>query len=515
MKTKVSVSPLPSAFLLYLVLAAVYISRYRFQINPDGISYLSIAGNYLAGDWATAINGYWSPLYSWLLAPFLFLGISGLLSTKLLSVLAGVFALHQIFRLIYSLRISRAGQWLLALGLPVLILDFSFTVISPDLLFLAVFMLILNRFFSHPRPSGTRAGFLTGILGGCLFLTKSVGFPLFLASALVLITGEFQYFRDLETRKKTLSGLGRMMAGFLLITVPWVVTISLKYDRFTLSTSGTYNLTVSGTGLQNHPMHSQGLLDPPNDTAISVWEDISYTPVDPPDSPAGQGPVSSGFTRLVHNLGTSAGFFFRFSWLTPVLLFSVLFFLWQTPGSHEKRLTGILLLLSLVQILGYSLIWVESRYLWFAQIALLLTGLRSAEALLAKTGISDRGRKVVLGILLISVLPAPVYDLDHDYRPGKVIQKLGDQLGDYPVSGSVASMGSWEKSLFLSYHRNWRYYGEVRGSEPARIADELAGKNIDWLLVWKPASAKYPFGNRYPEVTQGKIPNLQIYRLKP
>src|SRR4051795_1245260 len=40
----------------------------RHRLFSDGVSYLAIARNYAAGDWHAALNSYWSPLYSWLLA---------------------------------------------------------------------------------------------------------------------------------------------------------------------------------------------------------------------------------------------------------------------------------------------------------------------------------------------------------------------------------------------------------------------------------------------------------------
>ncbi len=47
----------------------------RFTVMSDGISYLDIARNYAAGDWKMAVNAYWSPLLSWLMAPmFLIIG---------------------------------------------------------------------------------------------------------------------------------------------------------------------------------------------------------------------------------------------------------------------------------------------------------------------------------------------------------------------------------------------------------------------------------------------------------
>jgi hypothetical protein len=40
----------------------------RHLIYSDGVSYLEIAGYYAAGNWKAALNSYWSPLFSWILA---------------------------------------------------------------------------------------------------------------------------------------------------------------------------------------------------------------------------------------------------------------------------------------------------------------------------------------------------------------------------------------------------------------------------------------------------------------
>lgn len=50
------------------VAAALQAWAYRFWIEPDGVNYLDIASAYVRHDWAAAINTYWSPLYSWILA---------------------------------------------------------------------------------------------------------------------------------------------------------------------------------------------------------------------------------------------------------------------------------------------------------------------------------------------------------------------------------------------------------------------------------------------------------------
>jgi hypothetical protein len=45
----------------------------RYTMDGDGISYLDIGDAYLRGDWANAINAYWSPFYSWLLGLAMFI----------------------------------------------------------------------------------------------------------------------------------------------------------------------------------------------------------------------------------------------------------------------------------------------------------------------------------------------------------------------------------------------------------------------------------------------------------
>lgn len=58
----------------------------------DEISYISIAHHYSTGNWNEAINAYWSPLYSWLIAPFLLGGFDPFQSAiipRVLSLIVG------------------------------------------------------------------------------------------------------------------------------------------------------------------------------------------------------------------------------------------------------------------------------------------------------------------------------------------------------------------------------------------------------------------------------------------
>src|SRR6266852_8715103 len=41
---------------------------HHLLVDHDGVAYLDVAENYARGAWSSAINGFYSPLYSWLIA---------------------------------------------------------------------------------------------------------------------------------------------------------------------------------------------------------------------------------------------------------------------------------------------------------------------------------------------------------------------------------------------------------------------------------------------------------------
>src|SRR5688572_4841626 len=52
-----------------VLLGVLQLWFYRYDQNNDGMHYLDIARKYAQGDFAGAVNAFWSPLYSWLFVP--------------------------------------------------------------------------------------------------------------------------------------------------------------------------------------------------------------------------------------------------------------------------------------------------------------------------------------------------------------------------------------------------------------------------------------------------------------
>ena len=59
-----------TVLILYSILAAFSLQYYQYKIAGDEISYINIAHAYALGHWENAVNGYWSPVFSWLMTPF-------------------------------------------------------------------------------------------------------------------------------------------------------------------------------------------------------------------------------------------------------------------------------------------------------------------------------------------------------------------------------------------------------------------------------------------------------------
>ena len=125
--------------IFYLFATAIIFPYIRWYAdNPDTFQYLAIAIKYLSGDWSHAINGYWSPIISWLLAiPLLFFD-DQLLAFKLLQILIGLFTLWQWVNLLDKTTLNNTAKNILVFTAIPFLLDYSLLNGTPDLLFMGL-----------------------------------------------------------------------------------------------------------------------------------------------------------------------------------------------------------------------------------------------------------------------------------------------------------------------------------------------------------------------------------------
>ncbi len=326
----------------------------RFWISPDGNNYLDVASAYLRGDWTHAVNAYWSPLFSWLLA--LCLGLfrpssrweSTLL--HLLNFVALLLALRS-FEFFFQafLRaqktlawtgdaeepLSDLGWWTLGYGLflstSLYVLSVSAT--TPDM-FVAVFTYLIAGLIL--RIWAQRGGWLLfaalGFTLRCAYLTKTFYVPMtfvFLPTAWLAT----------ENPRKTLKQAVLGFAVFALVAGPWIAVLSRAKNRVTFGDVGKLNFAMmidqipqpffwqgeNNTGTPKHPVRQ--LLSKPRLYEYAVPVGGTYPPAyDTSYWMEGVRPHFGlrGFLRVLRQ---SAGTYFQ-TWLLQ-LEFSValLFFL--------------------------------------------------------------------------------------------------------------------------------------------------------------------------------------------
>ena len=219
----------------------------RFYMSPDGLSYLDLTDAWWqSGD--TAINGYWSPLYPWLVG--LGLRIAQPEPQWEAPVVHAInFVLFVGAMLAFERFWETAGEevghngwphwgWQ-AMGYPIFLWA-SITLVSvwevtPDLLVSSLLLLAASQLLKIQRGSRARSRFVVlGLLLGLAYLTKLAMFPVAL-----IFFGIGLFATDFKPQ--TLSRWALAILVFAAIAAPWAVVLSKTLDQPTLGTASRLN----------------------------------------------------------------------------------------------------------------------------------------------------------------------------------------------------------------------------------------------------------------------------------
>jgi len=241
-------------------------ANHHYLVNSDAMSYLDIAEAYLRGDWQAAINSYWSPLYSWLIAvafwivrpsPYWKFSVLHMVNYAIYLFALGCFAFfigelakfHRGLReTLHARKLVNLPTWAwFALGYPLFIWSALYLVRiseeSPDLLVAAFVYLTCGILTRLRRKPATLPPFIfLGIVLGIGYLAKTVMLPLSFVFMLASILG-------VGSLRKSLGRVLVAFATFLLVVSPFIIAISHAKGRFTFGDSGKLNYLWSINGV--------------------------------------------------------------------------------------------------------------------------------------------------------------------------------------------------------------------------------------------------------------------------
>jgi hypothetical protein len=514
--------------------AHIWINR-RNMCDIDGICYVEIGEAFLRGDWAHAINGYWSPLYGLLLVAPLRLFDSSpeheIYVLQLVNVVlyAGTltaldFLLQQIIKAKEGWHQSgREGTtaplpaWgVIALGYALFAWSAAYWLylwlISPDVLLAAFFFLAAGIVLRiRNRGASWRRFVALGIVLGVGYLAKTVMFPLalvFLMTAALAKKG--------PRRNGPYAVAGAL--AFAVIAAPLALAISVRMGRPSFGENGRLNYlwnvnqTVSGrywrgdppgTGTPKHPVRllsqSPRIYEfaTPVGGTYPLWYDPSYWY-------AGASPRFD-VRKQIWRLEQSARFYadeFRYSF--QPLLFGGLLVLCLIRGrvAVGATLTAIaqqwpLWGPPLAGLALYAAVWVDTRYIG-AFLVVLWLSLFAAVRVPSGAGPRRRNAVVIAALVAVVLVPTvvrtardlaqekinPEFDAAVQWQYAEAMRRLGVGPGDaVGVIGDGFDAARWARLARV------RIIAELPRN-PGRFWNASLEERATFLALFEKAGAK-------------------------
>lgn len=472
--------------LVYLMPAIILMPHFFYELSPDAISLYHIAEAFLRGDWHDAVNAYWGPVNAWVLLPWMSMGFSAILSARIVQIIAGlciVWVSHLILQKQFS------NQWSVAasmLSVITYVLWFSLSGYTSDLLFLIPLLVFLYyrmqcNNVSHVHP------LKLAMIGFWLFLTRSFGFPLFLA----LTT--FFFIQSRSVFKRALIKYLSTIGFFFLFLLLWSGVLYLKYGFFTIGTAPKYNYSLVRPDVVPlaHPFRSQGLFEPSGDHSTSVWDDVSMLEVKHWNPFESESSFQHQLNLITGNTLLTVVYLKHFSLLAPLFLFFTLYFLMRRHDK-ERPFFVFLIVSGVLMAGGYILVFVEVRYLWF--FAFLFSFLL-AKIVDVVFHAFRFGKPLAVGVIMIAIaliIRPAYYQLIAERESGRLIHSYVEKIKGSLTKSKVASVGHFDQSLMLSYLSRAKYYGDIKPLSKDEAQQQLKEFGIEHLLVWVAPDEQQP-----------------------
>jgi len=471
--------------LAYCLVGGLFLFFYRYQINPDGISYINIARLYFSGDWALAVNGFWGPLISWLLAPFC--GLKNPLhiqwAAKVILLVVGLGAILAAHLLCLRLEISPGSCRVVVAALVPVVVFFALSKITPDLLVVSILLFYFYIVVDPDFPQKPVAGIVAGLLGGAGYLAKSYVFPFFLFHFHGMLILHYLNSPN-ELRMKILRQWLLGAAAFAIISGPWIAFISSKYQKPTIGTAGAYNYRLMGPNSGGFPVSAR-IIAPPHDRSLSGWDDPSYIELEDWFS------MKFLLNNTLRNIEKTHRRLDSLNLNIPIAVGLLLVAIFSRTRRRKFHAAASLFSI-LLYCGGYTFVWVDRRYLWPAYVLLFLAGFLLVEHIGRSMPRTRRQWRMLLLyglplLLIVSFVFRPLKELASSVtdNPDKYEYLLSRRLLQSGIDGNLATNGHWNRTLYLAYYLNARFYGTVADAGDAETRNEQLRKHgIRYYFVW-------------------------------
>lgn len=502
----------------YLALSVWFISYYRHETDADGISYISLAQKYLNGDFANAVNGYWSPMISWFIAPFMSLGLEPIIAFRTVSILFGIMTLVGIDKLMTEVMISRFTRVVYLMALSPVVAWYAENDVGADLLGACVLLYYIHATLRDDYQNKKFAGITCGILGALSYLAKNYNFYFFLLHFTCINAWYWKQAAGRFQKRTIIFNFVSAIAAFAVISGVWIGFLSVKYDTLSVSTAGGYNLSLIRPDSTDHPVLTYGLIPPPNNTAVSAWEDPSYINV------VHWNPFKT-FTDFIFFLEHITKNIYKYlsGFATNYIFDLTVAFLVVFPIFSKKtvnrKISYIVLTILLYPIGYFALYYDGQRHVLINSILLYVLSAYALNSLFLEYGRNIVLKASISAILCVSLIALTIVRIKRDkshldvlndiYHVSTKIEKY------YNMNGvNIASQdGHWNPTNDLAYFLKARYFGKVAENvTDEQLLHDLIHYKITYYLVF--GSLKNHIDILIPEREfETLIGNMTVYQV--
>ncbi len=459
--------------LLFSALFVILWPLYQYIFDVDGVGYAMVARRLAAGDYGNAVNGYWSPLHSWIIVPFLKLGISEAITFKLSNGFLSVATLFVINSLTKKFELTEHQRSAIIFTSVIMLLHYCYYELAADILLVPLFLLYVNLVLSKNFFQNLKLQLLAGFIAALCYFAKTYSFPLLILLHLALsihnlyATGKFQW-----------KSLLLFFTAFLLCCLPWIIAISTKYHFLTIGTAGKLTWTWYLGGV----VHTENFFHIPlYQNSTSWWEDPYY--------------ASNHFLTIFSSTEMFLHQFRVVAFNAVVLLktyseisiFSPAIIVWLFIKSRKLKnsICQKLFLITILFPLGYLLNHIETRFFWVFGFLFLITGTIALKELWSKTDNTPILKILITTIFYFSFLIEPINYLKDTANTGKEVFDLAEHFKSNSFKGNFASntkQGECEVAAFLSGSKF--YFKAKPNYSYQELKLEMLKKNISTFLFY-------------------------------
>jgi len=501
---------LMGSLLAYATLATALSIAQIGYINADFVGYATIAHRFLA-DPHTSITGYWSPLYSWCMAPLICFGIDDLTAGRLVLVAGGAIYLLAVFGLACRFHGTdqRRNRVITVAVMTVAVLQsatWATRMLDPDLLADGLLFCYFYAVLDPQLPQRPFRGVLVGAAAGMASLGKAYMLPFTLVHLTATLVMRWRISRRVgQASGSGLRSWGTTWAAFLIgqaiIAGPWIAVLTAHYGKLTFSTAGAANhANMSPTAFGNDPLWNPGLVadfiaDPQFGPNWSALQDTAH--------------FFHQLKVIAYNLNNCLGC------VLPWVVFAAIF----AVAMRGKRLRQVwargmdlptrgeafpgawwCVITVALYLGGYSLINLESRYIVPAMTPLLCLG---AMLIVLRNAVSSEDRLawirlrwrqsawwVIPVILLVSfqdVSRMARTPWEHPQSASLArFRTIAEQLRGAQILPRTFAADHWHDGLYLSYALGDvpEYLGAPLPNSAKSVMEQLQGSSTGVYLRW-------------------------------